>query len=143
MSRISRIVTVSPPLPRRCELSLRPVSNSSCCLHRTLNGLTTGLLIFTRLAQRSLTSQPGNLLISPELTFPVGFSMSIALHAATQPRRLLARSPCRLPAQPGPSPPTEVSHPRIFSKGWICILASRSAIVGACPFWPHATAIHF
>src|SRR5882724_8578007 len=47
-------------------------------------------LILTRLAQRSLTLQPGNSLISPKLTLSVGFSISIALHAATQARRLLA-----------------------------------------------------
>ena len=44
----------------------------------------------TRLAQRSLALQPGNSLISLALTLSVGFSMSIALHAATQARRLLA-----------------------------------------------------
>jgi hypothetical protein len=47
-------------------------------------------LVFTRLAQRSLTLQPGNLLISPGLTLSVGFNTSITLHAATQARRLLA-----------------------------------------------------
>ena len=44
----------------------------------------------TRLAQRSLTLQPGNSLASPGLTLSVGFNMSIALHAATRARRLLA-----------------------------------------------------
>jgi hypothetical protein len=38
----------------------------------------------TRLAQRSLTLQPGNSLISLALTLSVGFSMSIILHAAIQ-----------------------------------------------------------
>src|SRR5215831_1129073 len=40
------------------------------------------------LAQRSLTLQPGNSLISPKLTLSVGFTTSIALHAATQAIRL-------------------------------------------------------
>jgi hypothetical protein len=48
------------------------------------------ILILTRLAQRSLTLQPSNSLISPGLTLSVGFNMSITLHAATQARRLLA-----------------------------------------------------
>jgi len=39
------------------------------------------ILAVTRLAQRSLTLQPGNSLISPRLTLSVGFSMSITLHA--------------------------------------------------------------
>jgi hypothetical protein len=47
-------------------------------------------LTLTRLAQRSLALQPGNSLVSPRLTLSVGFSMSIALHAATRARRLLA-----------------------------------------------------
>src|SRR3990170_3926892 len=47
-------------------------------------------LAFTRLAQRSLTLQPGHSLISPKLTLSVGSSISITLHAATQARRLLA-----------------------------------------------------
>src|SRR5437867_4499723 len=47
-------------------------------------------LAMTRLAQRSLTLQPGNLLISLALTLSVGFNMSITLHAATQAWRLLA-----------------------------------------------------
>jgi hypothetical protein len=41
--------------------------------------------------------QPGNLLISPELTLSVGFSISIALHAATRARRLLALTAAALP----------------------------------------------
>ena len=61
-------------------------------------------LILTRLAQRSLTLQPGNSLISPKLTLSVGFSISITLHAATQARRLLAFTAAGLPS------PTE-SHP--------------------------------
>jgi hypothetical protein len=40
------------------------------------------ILIFTRLAQRSLTLQPSNSLISPRLTLSAGFNMSITLHAA-------------------------------------------------------------
>jgi hypothetical protein len=44
----------------------------------------------TRLAQRSLTLQPGNLLISLPLTLSVGFNIPIALHVTTQARRLLA-----------------------------------------------------
>src|SRR3970040_1908974 len=47
-------------------------------------------LAFTRLAQRSLTLQPGHSLISPKLTLSVGSSTSITLHAATQARRPLA-----------------------------------------------------
>ena len=60
--------------------------------------------ILTRLAQRSLTLQPGNSLISPKLTLSVGFSISITLHAATQARRLLAFTAAGLPS------PNE-SHP--------------------------------
>jgi hypothetical protein len=45
-------------------------------------------LVLTRLAQRSLTLQPSNSLISPKLTLSVGFSISITLHAATQAIRL-------------------------------------------------------
>src|SRR5215467_9692374 len=48
-----------------------------------------------RLAQRSLTLQPGDSFISPKLTLSVGFTMSIALHAATQARRLLTLSVVR------------------------------------------------
>jgi hypothetical protein len=54
-------------------------------------------LILTRLAQRSLTLQPGNSLISPKMTLSVGFSISIALNAATQARRLLALTAAGLP----------------------------------------------
>src|SRR6478672_4590779 len=61
-------------------------------------------LAFTRLAQRSLTLQPGHSLISPRLTLSVGFSISIALHAATQARRLLALTASGLP-------PSNESHP--------------------------------
>src|SRR4029077_6881463 len=61
-------------------------------------------LAFTRLAQRSLTLQPGHSLISPRLTLSVGFSISIALHAATQARRLLALTVSGLP-------PSNESHP--------------------------------
>jgi len=53
----------------------------------------------TRLAQRSLTLQPGHLLISLALTLSVGFSMSITLHAATQARRLLALTAAGLPSR--------------------------------------------
>jgi hypothetical protein len=63
-----------------------------------LNGSTTGLLILTRLAQRSLTLQPGNSLISPKLTLSVGFSTSITLRAATQARRLLTLTAAGLPS---------------------------------------------
>jgi hypothetical protein len=65
-----------------------------------LSGSTTGffLKILTRLAQRSLTLQPGNSLISPKLTLSVGFSISIALNAATQARRLLALTAAGLPS---------------------------------------------
>ena len=59
----------------------------------------------TRLAQRSLTLQPGNSLISPKLTLSVGFSISITLHAATQARRLLAFTAAGLPS------PNDESHP--------------------------------
>ena len=51
----------------------------------------------TRLAQRSLALQPGNSLASLKLTLSVGFSMSIALHAATHARRLLAFTAAGLP----------------------------------------------
>ena len=56
-------------------------------------------LVLTRLAQRSLTLQPGNSLISPKLTLSIGFSISIALHAATQARRLLASTAAGLFSQ--------------------------------------------
>jgi hypothetical protein len=56
-------------------------------------------LALTRLAQRSLTLQPGHLLISLALTLSVGFSMSITLYAATQARRLLAFTAAGLPSQ--------------------------------------------
>src|SRR3970040_1753777 len=55
-------------------------------------------LAFTRLAQRSLTLQPGHSLISPKLTLSVGSSLSITLHAATQARRLLAFTAVGLPS---------------------------------------------
>jgi hypothetical protein len=55
-------------------------------------------LTFTRLAQRSLALQPGNSLISLTLTLSVGFSISIALHAATQATRLLALTAAGLPS---------------------------------------------
>ena len=55
-------------------------------------------LALTRLAQRSLTLQPGHLLISPKLTLSVGFSTSITLHAATQAWRLLAFTAAGLPS---------------------------------------------
>jgi hypothetical protein len=42
--------------------------------------------------------QPGNSLISPKLTLSVGFSISIALNAATQARRLLALTAAGLPS---------------------------------------------
>jgi hypothetical protein len=84
-----------------------PLSQSEIihpCLRRILSGSTTGFLILTRLAQRSLMLQPGNSLISPKLTLSVGFSTSITLRAATQARRLLALTAAGLPS------PTE-SHP--------------------------------
>jgi hypothetical protein len=55
-------------------------------------------LALTRLAQRSLTLQPGHLLISPKLTLSVGFRTSITLRAATQARRLLALTAAGLPS---------------------------------------------
>jgi hypothetical protein len=55
-------------------------------------------LTFTRLAQRSLTLQPGNSLISRTLTLSAGFNMSITLHVATQARRLLAFTAAGLPS---------------------------------------------
>jgi len=61
-------------------------------------GSTTGVLAFTRLAQRSLTLQPGNLLISLVLTLSIGFNISITLHTATQARRLLAVTAAGLPS---------------------------------------------
>ena len=64
---------------------------------RTITGSTTGILTFTRLALRSLTLQPGHLLISLPLTLSIGFSMSITLPAATQARRLLALTAGGLP----------------------------------------------
>src|SRR6266446_603106 len=57
------------------------------------------LQINGRLYQRSLTLQPGHLLISLALTLSVGFSMSITLHAATQARRLLALTAAGLPSR--------------------------------------------
>jgi hypothetical protein len=63
-------------------------------------------LIFTRLAQRSLTLQPGNSLISPKLTLSAGFNMSIALHAATQAIRL-RRSGTSLSTHINESHPTD------------------------------------
>src|SRR5438128_2938802 len=71
-----------------------------------IDRLDPRFLAFTRLAQRSLTLQPGHSLISPRLTLSVGFSISIALHAATQARRLLA-----LTASGLPSPSLDESHP--------------------------------
>ena len=65
---------------------------------RTITGSTTGIVTFTRLALRSLALQPGNSLISLALTLSVGFSVSIALHAATQARRLLALTAAGLPS---------------------------------------------
>jgi len=62
-----------------------------------MNGFTT-TGIFTRLAQRSVALQIGNSLISPKLTLSVGFNMSIALHAATQARRVLASTAAGLPS---------------------------------------------
>ena len=58
----------------------------------------------TRLAQRSLTLQPGNSLASQKLALSVGFNMSIALHAATRARRLLALPPRDFPHQSETSP---------------------------------------
>ena len=55
----------------------------------SIDWLNHRFLALTRLAQRSLTLQPGNSLISPKLTLSVGSSISITLHAATQARRLL------------------------------------------------------
>ena len=63
-----------------------------------MSGSTTGILALTRLAQRSLTLQPGHSLISPKLTLSVGSSISITLHAATQARRLLALTAAGLPS---------------------------------------------
>jgi hypothetical protein len=42
--------------------------------------------------------QPGNSLISPKLALSLGFSISIALNAATQARRLLALTAAGLPS---------------------------------------------
>lgn len=64
---------------------------------RTITGSTIGILTFTRLALRSLALQPRHLLINLALTLSVGFSISIALHAATQARRLLALTTAGLP----------------------------------------------
>src|SRR2546426_11093521 len=65
----------------------------------SIDWLDHWFLALTRLAQRSLTLQPGNLLIRPALTLSVGFSMSITLHAATQARRLLALTAAGLPSR--------------------------------------------
>ena len=92
-------VTVSPPLPRRCELpfSQLEVTHAVFADFRAARPSETNPSL-TRLAQRSLTLQPGNLLASPRLTLSVGFSMSIALHAATRARRLLALTAAGLPS---------------------------------------------
>ena len=60
---------------------------------------TTGVLALTRLAQRSLVLQPGNLLTCLKQALSVGFSMAISLHAATQARRLLAFTAAGLPSK--------------------------------------------
>jgi hypothetical protein len=98
-------VTVSPPLPRRCELpfSQLEVTHAVFADFRAARPSETNPSL-TRLAQRSLTLQPGNSLASPRLTLSVGFSMSIALHAATRARRLLALTAVGLP-------PYNESHP--------------------------------
>jgi len=64
----------------------------------SIDWLNHRFLALTRLAQRSLTLQPGNSLISPKLTLSVGSSISITLHAATQARRLLAFTAAGLPS---------------------------------------------
>jgi hypothetical protein len=66
---------------------------------RTITGSTTGNLTFRRLALRSLALQPGNSLIGLALTLSVGFSMSIAIYAAIQARRLLALTAAGLPSE--------------------------------------------
>src|SRR5207249_8398025 len=64
----------------------------------SIDWLDHWFLALTRLAQRSLTLQPGNSLISPKLTLSLGFSISITLHTATQARRLLALTAAGLPS---------------------------------------------
>ena len=83
-------VIVSPPIPRRCELPPLASLRYSILSSPRIEWLDHRSLALTRPAQRSLTLQPGHLLISPKLTLSVGSSISIALHAATQARRLLA-----------------------------------------------------
>src|SRR5437870_3665070 len=73
-------------------------------------------LALTRLAQRSLTLQPGNLLISLALTLSVGFNMSITLQAATQARRLPAFTAAGLP-----------SHKMMGVTPWITTSIHRNA----------------
>ena len=92
------LVAVSPPIPRRCGLSPLASVRYSILSSPYIEWLDPRILALTRLAQRSLTLQPGNSLISPKLTLSVGSSISITLHAATQARRLLALTAAGLPS---------------------------------------------
>ena len=74
-----------------------PTGHSAILSSPSLERLDHRFLALTRLAQRSLTLQPGNLLISPKLTLSVGFNRSITLHAATQARRLWLLPPRDFP----------------------------------------------
>src|SRR5882724_11923620 len=71
---------------------------------RTITGSTTGILTFTRLALRSLTLQPGHLLIGLPLTLSIGSAC-----------RLLSLLLLKLGGSwllpPGDFPPSTESHP--------------------------------
>src|SRR5947199_9381390 len=83
----------------------------------SIDWLDHWFLALTRLAQRSLTLQPGHLLISLALTLSVGFSMSITLHAATQARRLLALTAAGLPSRSESHPMDHDSNSSGHTKG--------------------------
>ncbi len=88
-----RVAAITPPVWFTSFASVRyPILSSP-----HIDWFDHRFLAFTRLAQRSITLQPGHSLISPKLTLPVcvqrtgrsvGSSISITLHAAAQAIRL-------------------------------------------------------
>jgi len=83
-------------------------------------------LAFTRLAQRLLTLQPGNSLISLKLPLPVGSSISITLHAATQARRPLTLSAVGLPSS-NESHPMDHDSNSSGHAGMVCLTLNSSS----------------
>ena len=110
-----RVAANTPPVWSIPSASVRYPILSSPIFERLDHRFSN--LSLTRLAQRSLTLQPGHSLITPKLTLSVGSSISIPLHAATKARRSLALSAVGLPSSNESHPMDHDSNSSGHTKG--------------------------